>query len=107
MSCLLTRSFLAGLGLRCCVWAFSSCVKQGLLSSCSFSLLWLLSWGTGSRAHGLRGSLCLLLLRERDGNRDEHQIRLLKVRHDLDKSEALAQDDKEDDSVFVFEEMTT
>ena len=23
--------FLAALGLRCCVWAFSSCGKQGLL----------------------------------------------------------------------------
>lgn len=43
----------------------------------------------------------------RDESRDEHQLRLLMVRRDLDKSEALAQDDKEDDSIFVFEEMTT
>ena len=26
---------MASLGLRCCVWAFSSCGEQGLLSSCS------------------------------------------------------------------------
>ena len=26
--------FLAGLDLRCCAWAFSSCSEQGLLSSC-------------------------------------------------------------------------
>ena len=25
---------LAVLGLRCCMWAFSSCSQQGLLSSC-------------------------------------------------------------------------
>ena len=28
-------NFLAVLGLGCCVWAFSSCSKRGLLSSCS------------------------------------------------------------------------
>ena len=27
--------FLAALGLHCCAWAFSSCSKWGLLSSCS------------------------------------------------------------------------
>ena len=26
--------FLAALGLNCCTWTFSSCAKQGLLSSC-------------------------------------------------------------------------
>ena len=26
--------FLVALGLRCCMWAFSSCIEQGLLSSC-------------------------------------------------------------------------
>ena len=26
--------FLAALGLHCCVWAFSSCGKRGLVSSC-------------------------------------------------------------------------
>ena len=36
--------FLAVLGLHCCVWVFSSCGEQRLLSSCgawAFQLLWL------------------------------------------------------------------
>ena len=48
--------FLATLGHHCCMRAFSSCRKQGLLPVvvCSFSL-WclLLLWNMGSRAHGL------------------------------------------------------
>ena len=43
--------FLAVLGLRCCVWAFSSCGERGLLlvAVVGFSLQWLLLlWSTGS-----------------------------------------------------------
>ena len=32
---LLIYLFLSAMGLHCCVWAFSSCGKRGLLSSCS------------------------------------------------------------------------
>ena len=42
--------FLAALGLHCCIWAFCSCGKRGLLSSlwCTgFSLRWLLLWSSG------------------------------------------------------------
>ena len=35
--------FLAALGLRCCVWAFSSCGEPGLLSSCGAGAQLLLS----------------------------------------------------------------
>ena len=31
LGCLSIYLFLAALGLRCCVWAFSNCCKQGLL----------------------------------------------------------------------------
>ena len=49
--------FLDVLGLRCSMWAISSCREWGLLSSCDaqashcsgFSLQWLLLWSTGSR----------------------------------------------------------
>ena len=47
--------FLAALGLRCCAWAFSSCIEQGLLF---VAVLWLLIVvatlvaGTGSRRVG-------------------------------------------------------
>ena len=46
--------FSAALGLPCCLGAFSSCCKRGLLSSCSACFSpWrhLLLWSTGSRAH--------------------------------------------------------
>ena len=40
--------------LRCCVPAFSGCGERGIFVWCtSFSLRWLLLWGTGSRHTGL------------------------------------------------------
>ena len=44
---------MASLGLRCCVWAFSSRGEQGLLSSCSAGFSWwwfILLWSMGLRA---------------------------------------------------------
>ena len=52
---LLYNLFLAALGLRCCMWAFSSCVERGYssLRCTGFSLRWLLLWAsTGSRRAG-------------------------------------------------------
>ena len=48
-------SFLAVLGLHCCVQDFSSCGKQGLLYSwtAAWWLLWLQSMGSTAVAHGL------------------------------------------------------
>ena len=52
---LVSNSFLAALGLRRCVWAFSSCVERGYSSlwCTGSSLLWLLMLrSTGSRRAG-------------------------------------------------------
>jgi len=63
--CLLYHLFLAVQGLCCCMWAFSNCREQGLLSSCGAGLLtavaplggaWalvLVHMGSGVVAHGL------------------------------------------------------
>ena len=52
---LVSNSFLAALGLRCCIWAFSSCVERGYSSlwGTGSSLPWLLTLrSTGSRRAG-------------------------------------------------------
>ena len=49
--------FLAALGVRCCVQAFSSCGEQGLLIVAVHGLLTAVASGWGARALGVQASV--------------------------------------------------
>ena len=51
--------FLAALGLRCCMWAFSSCGERGLLFLAVCGLLIAMASRCGARALGTRASVVM------------------------------------------------
>ena len=53
----LSYFFLAAFGLRCCVWAFSSCRERGLLFVAVCRLLIVVASRCGARAPGAQASV--------------------------------------------------